>query len=51
MLYTLKLLKELILNALTTKKKWPLYDVMEVLANTAIVILQYIHVSNECHIT
>ena len=47
-LYTRKLLKEQILNVLTTKKKQWLCDQMEVLANTTVVItLQNISIGNQ----
>ena len=47
-LYTWKLLREQILNVLTGKKKWWLYDMMEVLDNAmVIIILQCISVSNQ----
>ena len=51
--YTWKLLREQILNFLTTKKKKKekLYEIREVLANaTVIIILQYISISNQCAI-
>lgn len=47
-LYTWKLLKELIVNVLITKTKRQLCDMMEVLSNTVLVIiLQYISGSNQ----
>ena len=47
-LYTWKLLTEQILNVSPQKKKWYLCDMLEVLANTVIVIIfQFISVSNQ----
>ena len=47
-LYTWKLLKELIVNVLITRTKRQLCDMMEVLSNTVLVIiLQYISGSNQ----
>ena len=46
--YTSKLVRDKILNVLTTKKKWQLCEVMEMLANILVVIiLQHINVWNQ----
>ena len=48
LLYTRKLLRKQILNVLPTEKKQQLCEVMEVLANTIMVLIfQYLSVSNQ----